>query len=476
MFDFAAHKAASIAAYIPMRPRYETFGETLRNLLRMCLAEEAVHTIEARAKTIDSFGDKAASAADASPDTPKYSEPLKQITDLCGVRIIAYFPDALKSIESVIAEEFIVIERSDKSTAFERSGKLGYQSIHFLVRLRPEREVLREYRPLAGLVAEIQLRTILQHAWAEIEHDIQYKAPDEIPTEIRRRFAALAGLIEIADREFQAIRDADQALHSSIREQLLTDVDPASDGSKKPGPNAEGGVAATDGAAELLETLTDATRSGNYQAAIQRYTRMIDEQPNQHTLLLGRAKALFLSGDRSTALKDIEAAEMQAPNDPTVKSARRQIEEGVLSRPSTSKAVAVAAANRGHRRLADGEADAALREYEASKALGLLRPYCALNNAMAYIMLGDYARAREELRAANAYQDTPTGVNAEALRLICESLAFPLSRPDAEPLREALEAVGEYDYQKSPLTYFEAGMKRRSATENIDWVLEILRS
>lgn len=470
MFDFAAHKAASIAAYIPMRPRYEFFGETLLKLLRMCLAEEAVHNIEARAKTIDSFGDKAASAADASADTPKYSEPLKQITDLCGVRIIAYFPDALKSIESVLDKELIVIERSDKSTAFEKSGRLGYQSIHFLVRLRPEREVLREYRDLAGLVAEIQLRTILQHAWAEIEHDIQYKAPRGLPTAIRRRFAALAGLIEIADREFQAIQDANQALHISIQEQLLTE------GGKKPGPNAEGGVATTDGAAELLETLTDATRSGNYQEAIQRYTRLIDEQPNQHTLLLGRAKALFLSGDRSTALKDIEAAEMQAPNDPAVKSARRQIEEGVLSRPSTSNAVAVAAANRGHRRLADGEADAALREYEASKALGLLRPYCALNNAMAYIMLGDYARARGELRAANAYQDTPTGVNAEALRLICESLAFPLSRPDAEPLREALEAVGEYDYQKSPLTYFEAGMKKRSATENIDWVLEILRS
>src|SRR5438309_774277 len=72
-------------------------------------------------------------------------------------------------------------------------------------------------RILADSVAEIQVRTILQHSWAEIEHDIQYKSVSVIPAEIRRRFMSLAGMLEIADREFQAIQDADKRLTEEAR-------------------------------------------------------------------------------------------------------------------------------------------------------------------------------------------------------------------------------------------------------------------
>ena len=61
----------------------------------------------------------------------------------------------------------------------------------------------------------------MQHAWAEIEHDIQYKAVAAVPERIRRRFTALAGLIEIADREFQAIASEDLA----IKAQAQIDID-----------------------------------------------------------------------------------------------------------------------------------------------------------------------------------------------------------------------------------------------------------
>jgi putative GTP pyrophosphokinase len=56
-------------------------------------------------------------------------------------------------------------------------------------------------------VFEIQIRSILQHAWAEIEHDLGYKSAEAIPRHIRRRFARLAGVLELADDEFGAIRD-----------------------------------------------------------------------------------------------------------------------------------------------------------------------------------------------------------------------------------------------------------------------------
>jgi hypothetical protein len=55
----------------------------------------------------------------------------------------------------------------------------------------------------------VQIRTVLQHAWAEYEHDIRYKGtiPPEHVSEFDRRFTLAAGLLELADREFSAIRD-----------------------------------------------------------------------------------------------------------------------------------------------------------------------------------------------------------------------------------------------------------------------------
>lgn len=58
-------------------------------------------------------------------------------------------------------------------------GRLGYQSIHYLVKLPDQKTEWAEYKRFEGLIAEIQVRTILQHAWAEMEHDIQYKSADK---------------------------------------------------------------------------------------------------------------------------------------------------------------------------------------------------------------------------------------------------------------------------------------------------------
>jgi hypothetical protein len=123
----------------------------------------------------------------------------------------------VEKVDQVIETEFSVTEKSDKAEVLKQQERLGYQSIHYLVSLGPKRTSLPEYRPFKDMVAEIQVRTILQHAWAEIEHDIQYKSVETIPTSIRRRFMSLAGLFEIADREFQAIQDEDERLMKEAR-------------------------------------------------------------------------------------------------------------------------------------------------------------------------------------------------------------------------------------------------------------------
>jgi putative GTP pyrophosphokinase len=94
----------------------------------------------------------------------------------------------------------------DKRKALD-PDRFGYISLHFICRIRKERASLTEYREFRGVCCEVQVRSILQHAWAEIEHDLGYKAGGTVPRPIRRRFSRLAGLLELADREFTLIRD-----------------------------------------------------------------------------------------------------------------------------------------------------------------------------------------------------------------------------------------------------------------------------
>jgi ppGpp synthetase/RelA/SpoT-type nucleotidyltranferase len=219
-FDFDGHRARAIEAYSAVFGLYEDFARSLQGILRAALdnAELRVHTLEVRAKDPESFGRKAARRSPDDLDQPRYSNPIAQIQDLAGGRVIAFFMRDVEAMVPLIHSEFHVLEEIDKSAEREREGEfVGYQSIHFIVKLRESRTCLPEYARFAGLVAEIQLRTILQHAWAEIEHDMQYKAVEAIPATIRRRFASLAGMVAVADREFQAIQEEATLLQERAR-------------------------------------------------------------------------------------------------------------------------------------------------------------------------------------------------------------------------------------------------------------------
>lgn len=221
-FDFASHREKAIEQYQEIRPRYAQFAQAVRSILDTCISAQGitVHSIQHRAKEIDSFARKATKTSDQNPHQPRYRSPLSEITDLAGVRVIAYFLSSVDRVEPIIDREFKIVEKTDKSELLRREERLGYHSVHYIVELRPNRFQLPEYERFRGLRAEIQVRTILQHAWAEIEHDVQYKAPATLPAEIRRRFMTLAGSLEIADREFQAIQDEDARLRAEARKSV----------------------------------------------------------------------------------------------------------------------------------------------------------------------------------------------------------------------------------------------------------------
>jgi putative GTP pyrophosphokinase len=221
-FDFQEHERIAVAEYLKHQPFYSDLANVVARILEECLNKNKikVHSVQHRAKDVSSLGRKAAIPSDVDPNCPKYDQPIKQITDLAGIRIITQVLGTLPYIDKLLHSEFEILEQSDKGRELIEKERFGYQSIHYLVRVSPERARLAEYERYQGAVAEIQVRTILQHAWAEIEHDIQYKLSTAIPEEIRRRFMALAGMLEVADREFQAIQGADKQIADTAREMV----------------------------------------------------------------------------------------------------------------------------------------------------------------------------------------------------------------------------------------------------------------
>lgn len=217
-FDFDEHKTKAASDYRRIRHVYEALSISARMILSHSFERQRikVHSIEARAKDVDSFANKAAKPA---PDHngPKYKDPLSDITDLAAIRVITFLPRTILEVRHLIESEFEVIEVTNKADQLMDEGRFGYQSVHYLVKMVAQRAKLPEYHSFSNIVFEIQVRTLLQHAWAEMEHDIQYKSASVIPTPIRRRFIALAGMLEIADREFEALQDADEDLRQQAR-------------------------------------------------------------------------------------------------------------------------------------------------------------------------------------------------------------------------------------------------------------------
>ncbi len=153
-----------------------------------------------------------------------YDNPLSEIMDLAGVRIITYFPSDVDKIVELIEKEFKIDRRNliDKRITSDPSV-FGYASVHLVAEFAPERLKLPEYGIFKDMKCEIQVRTILQHAWAEIEHDIVYKSTEDIPFELRRRFSSLSGLLELADREFELLRQDEMKVRKRIKTTINKD-------------------------------------------------------------------------------------------------------------------------------------------------------------------------------------------------------------------------------------------------------------
>ena len=193
--------SAIVSEYSRKRGAYEGLAEEVEALLRKLTKAASIrcHSIASRTKSVESLAEKVVRPGKA------YTK-LDDITDLAGIRVITFFADDVDRVSTLIDKEFRVDAGRSIDKRVHEPTQFGYSSLHKVCGISDERARLAEFGSCRGLMCEIQVRSILQHAWAEIEHDLGYKSADSVPTPARRRFSRLAAILDMADDELAGLR------------------------------------------------------------------------------------------------------------------------------------------------------------------------------------------------------------------------------------------------------------------------------
>jgi predicted RNase H-like nuclease/ppGpp synthetase/RelA/SpoT-type nucleotidyltranferase len=198
----------AVREYAALQPVLRLAAEEFAGLVTAILDDAGINylSVTGRAKGVASFATKAARTLDGAQ---VFADPLADITDQIGIRVITYVQSDVDAVAELLDDQVVVHDDRDLGRETASEGRFGYASRHLLIGLDSAREGQPAFENLLGRRAQVQIRTVLQHAWAEFEHDIRYKGtiPDEHVPDFDRRFTLAAGLLELADREFSTIRD-----------------------------------------------------------------------------------------------------------------------------------------------------------------------------------------------------------------------------------------------------------------------------
>lgn len=129
--------------------------------------------------------------------------PFEQIHDIVGLKAVCLYLSDLEKVRLLLSSTFEVIHEDDRSEGTDPKT-FGWLGVNCKVKLRNPTE---EHSDIKDIAFEIQLQTEGQNAWALVSHDLDYKKASPIPDRFRREFYALSGLLHVADRHFDGLRE-----------------------------------------------------------------------------------------------------------------------------------------------------------------------------------------------------------------------------------------------------------------------------
>lgn len=192
-------------------PKFELLGKHIAFIIENLLQQNKINylSVSYRTKTKEGILEKIT--------RKKYKDPSVEITDISGIRVILYLESDIMKVSEIIKSTFHVDDKNSVDN-FGRlsSDRIGYRSVHYVCDIGENRNNLKEYEYLSGLKCEVQVRTMLQHAWAELTHDRNYKLGTSLPLPIQRKINLFSGMLEIADEGFSEIVSAIEEYKESI--------------------------------------------------------------------------------------------------------------------------------------------------------------------------------------------------------------------------------------------------------------------
>lgn len=321
----------------------------------------------------------------------KIDLPFSDIVDILGIRIAVPFLGDIQIVESKIDEHYNVIETKYKHQQLS-IHEFGYDSLHIIIKIPDELKSAIDITD--DIFCEIQIRTLLQNAWAEVEHELVYKTSiNKVEDNVRRKLIALNATLSLADINFQEIRDYQHKLIQDIEQRHTRILDKVSTVPQKmggqyldtsdlpsitPSPPPNLGKELT--SMEINDLFYDALNAhinNNLGKAIELYSYLIEVSPN-HYVYNHRGLVYFSLSQYEEALADFNMAIEIEPKDLRVYT------------------------NRGLTYRMLKELDMALADFNKSLELNPLWPDTFYGRSLTYYDMGDVNSALENCDKAIA--------------------------------------------------------------------------
>ena len=378
-----------------LRRIYDEYADTRRLIVRdlEVFIEQALASLSSR-PTIKGRTKHFASFFKKYLRNLKHGNISPRITDLMGIRIICPFIEDLAVVEGLIKNSFAVVEAERKGHYTFK--EFGYESTHLLIRIPDEITAKRGKTDCE--VAEIQIRTILQDAWAEVEHELVYKAeftPFDDP--MKRKLAAVNASLSLADIIFQEIRTYQRQLNGELgkrRESFFQKIEESTDAllfteaqpQRLEAPEVSALAPLSPDSVSIDDLLLSALYAHNknrFDEAIALYSRILELKPD-HTIssliYKHRGMANFARSHYDAAIDDFShTLELDG------KSYKAAYYRGVV-------------------RSVTKQYSGAIDDFTQSLDINPYQSFCLFRRGQAYYHIGDYPQALSDCEASLALE------------------------------------------------------------------------
>ncbi len=391
-------------------PVLKQIMSNVEHKLRHCLKLSSQPTYKSRIKSFESYYRK---VLRLKADKIDKNNTFIELSDMMGIRVICAFLEDLSEVERQVKEVFEVKEVEYKGSQ-QSFREFGYESVHILVAIPDDCKVDGyDDKFTKNLVCEIQIRTILQDAWAEVEHELIYKtefSPFDMP--LRRKLAAMNASLSLADIIFQEIRDYQKNLQHEVDQRRTSFYEQADIFTRRIIPDA-GITKAEESIArvnpyvkgtidDLILEAMHAHNRGEFDRAVSIYTQILTSEPVPADPVMAviykhRGMAYFATSDYDNALKDFEASVKHDTN-----GFRSYYYIGIVYGVTE-------------------EHEKAIEAFTKSISLNSYQSHAHFRRAVSYYWLGEYSKAMSDIGAAQAL-----GLDTDELKVLNEKVVEKL--------------------------------------------------